>query len=54
LILYKVYFLDFKVNRKNRSYTHSIDNKQYTQYLRITSEEKIQTVFGVDVGGGVV
>jgi len=42
------------VNRENRSYTHSTDNKQYTQYLRIISEGKIQTVFGVDVGGGVV
>jgi hypothetical protein len=42
------------VNRENRSYTHSIDNKQHTQYLRITSEGKFQTVFDVDVGGGVI
>jgi hypothetical protein len=42
------------VNREKRSYTHSIDNKQYRQYLRITSGGKIQTVFGVDVGGGVL
>jgi len=44
--------LDFGVNRENRSYTHSTDKKQYTQYLRITSEGKFQTVFVVDVGGG--
>ena len=42
------------MNRENRSYTHSIDNKQHKQYFRITSEGKFQTVFDIDFGGGVV
>jgi hypothetical protein len=41
------------MNRENRSYTHSIDNKHYTTYLRIISGQ-FRIVFGVDVGCGVV